>query len=498
MLNGKMGSICGSLVAGALIVCSTLCLTCRKQNRAPDTPSAPDGLSSGVNDTLYTFTSTATDIDDDNVAVRFDWGDGDTSDWTAPLPSGQAREASHAWHLPGAFSVRSQAKDSSGVLSGWSASHELKIIAAWSRLFGGERTSLGYSVQPTPDGGCIATGYTYSYGAGQDDLWLIKTDASGNKLWDKTFGGTDMDEGSSVQLTPDGGYIIAGATGSSPIADWDLWLIRTDSTGNKLWDKTFGGTDDDFGFSIKQTPDGGYAIAGYTDSYGSGSSDVWLIKTDANGNQIWDKTFGGTAEDVGFSVALASDGGYVVAGRTLSYGAGGADLWLIKTDGSGNLLWSKTYGGTGRDEGWSVQATTDGGAIAAGNTSSSGAGEEDAWLVKVDAGGNKVWDKTFGGTSGDGAYSIEPTPDGGYIVGGYTESFGAGSDDVWLLKIDASGNKLWDRTRGENDEDVARCVTPSPDGGYVVAGWTWPHFGSSQEVWLIKTGANGEGPTDLP
>jgi hypothetical protein len=498
MLNGKMLSVCSTLVAGALMVCSALCLTCRRQNRAPDTPTIPDGLSSGVNDTIYTFTSAATDLDNDNVAVRFDWGDGDTSDWTTPAVSGQPHGASHAWTSPGTFPIKSQAKDTNGVLSSWSPAHELKIIEAWSRLFGGEKASLGYAVRPTPDGGCIATGYTYSYGTGEDDLWLIKTDASGNKLWDKTFGGTEMDEGYSVEPTSDGGYIIAGATGGSAASDWDFWLVKTDSVGNKLWDKTFGGADDDFGFSVEPTSDGGYAVTGYTRSFGAGSSDIWLVKTDASGNELWNKTFGGTSDDVGYSVAQTADGGYVLTGYTKSLGSGGTELWLTRTDSSGNEIWEKAYGGAGIDVGWSVTLASDGGYVVVGSTSSYGAGEEDIWLVKVDADGDKLWDKTFGGSADDEAYSIKPTLDGGYIVGGYTESFGAGADDVWLLKIDASGNKLWDCTRGENDEDVARSVTPSSDGGYIVVGWTWPHFGSSEEVWLIKTGANGEGPMDLP
>jgi hypothetical protein len=486
------------LLLFALLVAATMSLSCKKTNHVPSEPAGPDGLSSGVNDTLYSFTSTATDPDNDNVAIRFDWGDGDTSDWIAPVHSGQPGGTTHAWHSAGAFTVRAQAKDTSGAMSSWSAGHQLKIIQAWSRLFGGEKASLGYSARATADGGYIITGYTYSYGAGEDDLWLIKTDASGNKLWDKTFGGTAMDEGYSVQLTSDGGYIIAGATGYSGVSDWDVWLVKTDSAGNKVWDQTYGGDGNDFGFSVKPTSDGGYIVTGFTYSYGAGSKDLWLIKTDASGNRLWDKTFGGAGDDDGWSVTTTADGGYLVAGRTSSYGAGNADLWLIKTDASGNEVWDKTFGGAGRDEGFSVQVTPDGSCVAAGRTSSYGAGDNDVWLVKTDANGNKLWDKTFGGAGGDGAYSVELTTDGGCVVAGYTSSPGSSPADVWLIRTDASGNRLWDRKRGGSDDDFAQSVAQAADGGYVLAGWTWSPLAPSEEVWLVKTGANGEGPTNLP
>jgi hypothetical protein len=480
------------------LVAMTVLLSCKKTNHVPGEPAAPDGLSSGVNDSLYTFSSVATDPDGGILSYRFDWGDGDTSAWTAWVKSGEPRQESHSWHTSGAFVVRAQAKDADDSVSAWSDGHQLKIVEAWSRLFGGEKASLGYSARATADGGYIVTGYTYAYGAGEDDLWLIKTDASGNKLWDKTFGGTAMDEGYSVQLTSDGGYIIAGATGYSGISDWDVWLVKADSAGNKLWDKTYGGDSNDFGFSVVLTSDGGYVVTGYTYSYGAGGKDVWLLRTDASGNKLWDKTFGGTGDDDGWSVTTTADGGYFVAGRTTSYGAGNDDLWLIKTDASGNEVWDKTFGGAGWDESFSVRATPDGGCVAAGSTTSYGAGANDAWLVKTDANGNKLWDKTYGGAGGDGAYSVELTTDGGYVVGGYTSATGSSTSDAWLIRTDALGNKLWDRKRGGSDDDVAQSVAQAPDGGYVLAGWAWPGSTLGQDLWLVKTGANGEGPTALP
>jgi hypothetical protein len=204
--------------------------------------------------------------------------------------------------------------------------------------------------------------------------------------------------------------------------------------------KTYGGTGNDNARSVQQTSDGGYIVAGYTRSFGAGSDDIFLMKTDANGNLQWAKTYGGTYWDYAYSVQQTSDGGYIVAGYTYSFGAGGDDIFLIKTDANRNISWAKTYGGTDEDRAYSVRQTSDGGYIVAGYTHSFGAGGQDFFLIKTDANGNLQWAKTYGGTDVDGAFSFQQTSDGGYILAGDTRSFGAGDYDIFLIKTDASGD----------------------------------------------------------
>jgi len=357
----------------------------------------------------------------------------------------------------------------------------------WMRTFGGAEVDRGYSVQQTSDGGYIITGETFSYGAGSNDVWLIKTDANGNKVWDKTFGGEYSDAGQSVQQTTDGGYIITGK--KSRYGNMaDVWLIKTDSNGNRQWDKTFWGVSGDYGRSVRQTSDGGYIITGETYSYGPQPySNVLLIKTDAAGNTVWGKAFGrgGEYDDVGYSVQQTSDGGYIITGYTAIRRVFMSDVWLIKTDSSGNKQWDKTFGRMPWDAGYSVQQTSDGGYIIAGDTASYLTNISDVWLIKTDSSGNRQWDKTLGGTEWDVGYSVQQTSDGDYVITGYTEALGTYTWNVLLIKTDANGDKIWDKTFEGAYSDVGYSVQQTSDGGYIITG------SGRADVLLIKTDENG-------
>jgi regulation of enolase protein 1 (concanavalin A-like superfamily) len=363
----------------------------------------------------------------------------------------------------------------------------------WQKTFGGSKSDGGRSVQQTSDGGYIIAGTTESFGADWLDVYLIKTDSTGNFLWQKTFGGSDFDWGYSVQQTTDGGYIIAGTTCSFGAGLEDVYLIKADPNGNLLWQKTFGGSSDDYGSSIQQTSDGGYIIAGVTESFGAGKSDVYLIKTDPNGNLLWQKTFGGSSEDCGSSVQQTSDGGYIIAGATGSFGDPIGDVYLIKTDPNGNQEWQKTFGGSKWDYAYSVQQTSDGGFIIAGDTESFGArNEPNVYLIKTDPNGNQEWQKSFGGRNGDAGYSVQQTSGGGFIITG--ESGG----DVCLIKTDPNGNQEWQKTFGKvYTADDGFSVQQTIDGGFIIAGSTdtyvqWPRAGQYRsDVYIIKTDSIG-------
>lgn len=367
----------------------------------------------------------------------------------------------------------------------------------WTRVFGGSGTEYGYSVQQTSDGGYIITGSTTSFGAGLQDVYLIKTDADGCQIWQRLFNRNDYDIGRCVRQTSDGGYIIAGYT-SNFGQNYYVYLIKTDNDGNQLWERTFSGNDSR-GYSVQQTSDGGYVIVGYTIPVIPGYAEVYIIKTDSDGYILWQRTLGGSMADNGQSVQQTSDGGYIICGMTDPGHPDYADVYLIKTDNSGILLWERTFGGNFRDYSYCVQETSDGGYIITGNTLISVLGSQYVYLIKTDSDGNQLWDITFGGNGDDRGYSVRQTSDGGYIISGSTNSYGAGEDDLYLLKTDIDGNLLWERTFGGSDCEIAgRDVQQTSDGGYIIIGTTLSFGAGGADVYLIKTDSEGYTGIETP
>lgn len=345
------------------------------------------------------------------------------------------------------------------------------------RTYGGPSYDAGLSVAQTADGGYIMTGWSETPFGDTTDIWLGKVDSLGELEWTRQFGWRDeYDRGHCVAQTADGGYIVTGEL------DGNGWLTRFDSSGDTLWSRNPGAT---CGFSVVQTPDAGYIVSGQN------SGDVLLVKTDSSGVRLWRRSYGGESVDCGYSVALTTDGGYIVTGYTRSFGAGRADAWLIKTDWLGDTIWTRTYGyAAGYDYGRSVTQTADGGYVITGWTESLEPRSQ-LWLIKTDASGDNIWTRVYGGSDFDKGYSVVQTGDGGFLVAGYTGSFGAGHHDVWLLKTDEMGDTLWTRTFGGTARDEAYCVAQTADGGYVITGRTHSYGPDIGSVWLIKTDSLG-------
>jgi regulation of enolase protein 1 (concanavalin A-like superfamily) len=329
-------------------------------------------------------------------------------------------------------------------------------------------------------------------GGMQSYVYLVKADTQGRKLWSKTFGQGDVNSGKSVQQTVDQGYILAGTTWSSDGTQSNIYVVKTDADGNEIWSRTYGGNRKDEGHSVRQTTDGGYIITGYTDSFGEGNEDVCLIKTDGDGDEIWSRTYGGNRKDEGHSVRQTTDSGYIIAGHTDSFGEGNDDVYLIKTDANGTSLWSRTFGGKGRDWGRSVLQTSDGGYIVAGTTWPFEERYSDVYMMKTDERGRKIWQKTFGGRYGDYGSSMQQTTDGGYIVVGNTWPFGTiGESKIYLVKTDGKGGKDWVKKIGGGGSVYGLSVCQTADGGYVVVGKT-EHVGSEDDdIYLVKIRGDG-------
>ncbi|MBL4654982.1 MAG: T9SS type A sorting domain-containing protein [Bacteroidia bacterium] len=373
--------------------------------------------------------------------------------------------------------------------------HSAFSQSTFQRTYGKDTVDYCRSVRQTNDDGYIMVGVTERVIDGVfEDTYLIKTDENGDTLWIKALGGDLPENGSySVQQTNDNGYIITGVTYGywGPMDHFDISLIKTNENGDTLWTKSYGGTDDEYGYSIEQTIDGGYIICGITNSFGAGNRDVYLIKTDWNGDTLWTRTYGGADSDFGLVVQPTTDLGYIIVGHTKSFGAGNYDIYLIKTDIIGDIQWTKTYGGTEYENGSSVQQTSDGGYIIAGSTYSFGAGNGDVYIIKTDENGDTLWTRTYGGSNTDGGKSIEQTNDGGYIIAAGTSSFGAGSKDVYLIKTDKNGDTLWTKTYGSIGYESCESIQQTRDGGYIIGGHTTSFGARAYDFYLIKTDTEG-------
>ncbi len=362
----------------------------------------------------------------------------------------------------------------------------------WERLLGGKGDDCFLSIQEAKNGYILA-GYTCSDVKGNDG-WLVKIDGDGRVMWEKKYGDYADDYVYWAEQTKEGGYIAAGKTYSYAYNSFMGWLLKVNENGEREWEKIFGGKSDDCFFSVHQTNDGGFILGGYTNSFGSGGADIWLLKVNENGGKEWEHIWGGATFDEANEIKQTSDGGYVSIFYYESFGFGDDDDWLYKLNGSGKKEWQKTFGGDRRDI-LSNIIETDDGYIMIGSTKSFGSGDSDAWLVKTDKGGNMLWNRTYGGEDDDRGYYVQQTDDG-YIIVGYTKSFGSGDSDGWVIGTDMDGNLKWNETFGGKRDDCFTSLQRTDDG-YIIVGYTKSFGSGDSDGWVIKISVKSPSSPDV-
>lgn len=413
----------------------------------------------------------------------------------------------------------------------------------WQKTTGGNGWDQGHSVWATTDGGSVIASYSPSTDGdvtgnhGNGDYWVAKLDIVGNIQWQKSLGGSNYEMPHEIIQTSDGGYIVVGESSSidgdvtghhDPAGTYsDYWVVKLNNTGNIEWQKSIGGGSMDIAYTIDQTLDGGYVIAGSSSSTDGdaighlpyNNTDLWVVKINGLGNIMWQKSFGGYNSEVAYSIKQTSDGGYIVAGSTSSNSGdvtiqyGEVDYWVLKLDSFGNLQWQKTFGGSGTDNAESVIQTSDGGYMVAGQSRSTNgmvndhygnAYTHDAWLLKLDTNGNIVWKKSIGGTGNDVTHYIKEMPFGGYVFAGYSSSNDGdatgnptGSANFWVVRTNNTGNVLWQKSMGGSLADFGQSMSQTTDGGFVIVGYSYSnngdvsfHYGNPTypDVWVVKIG----------
>lgn len=358
----------------------------------------------------------------------------------------------------------------------------------FQRTIGGVINDGSNSIARTADGGYVIAGETRSYGAGQTDIYVLKFDMNDSIQWSRTIGSTGNEGASSIVQTSDGGYAVAGYTFSYGAGFTDFFVVKLDINGTILWSKTIGGSDYEEAYSITETSDGGIAVAGYTSSFGVDEYDIYIVKLSNSGTMLWSKTIGGPEYEDAYSIIKTSEGGLAIAGDTDSFGSGQNDMLIVKLDNNGTIQWNKTIGGAANDYAESIVQSSDGGLLIAGPTITYSAGLYDFYIAKLDISGSLLWTKTIGGTGSDFAHCIIKTTDGGYAATGWTTSFGAGSTgDFYIVKLDVSGNIQWNKRAGGVNQDIPFSMIQTNAGDYIVTGYSGNGgIGTSYDIYTVK------------
>ena len=353
----------------------------------------------------------------------------------------------------------------------------------WTRTYGGSGYDEGNSILQLNDGGYFVLGNSSSFSS-YDKIYLLRINSSGDTLWSRIYGQDSYNDGYRIRPTPDSGFIIAGIA-NAMFSNEDCYLLKINGSGDTLWSRKYGGLGVDEGYAVQPTSDGGYILVGYTDSYGTGG-DIYLIKTDAGGDTTWTRTYGNTDVDFGSDARELPGGGYIIIGTTVSYGPNLDDVYIIKTNPNGDSIWTRTYGKPNHvDWGLALDLLPDSGFIVAGWTCPMSGVNAEAYLLRLKANGDTLWTRTFGGADDDYARYVQKTPDGGFIVTGFTYSYGAGQCDVWLLKVNAGGDTVWTKTVGGPEVDAGATVIPTSDHGYIAVGYS-ESFDPNGDIYVIK------------
>ncbi len=382
------------------------------------------------------------------------------------------------------------------------------VISTWAKTYGGPSSDYAYAVQQTREGGFVVVGSTTVYGH-KNDFWILNLDSVGNVKWQKAYHRISTDVAKSIRQTTDGGYIVAGYTSLRGADTVDLWVLKLSADGDILWQKTYGTAAKEEPSYILQTKDGGYIITACVNC--ETRSKIWILKLDSRGNMEWQKTSDSPYFAFPCCILQTTGGGYILGGKFIQKVEGIWNIYgvenamLLKVDAKGQVVWIRAYGGLSPTSANAIHQTPDGGYIVAGATSLSQETGNDLWILKLNSHGHMKWQKIYSDEGVSYPYSIDLTADGGYIVAGETNSLGGRYADAWVLKLDSSGNIQWQKAYGGSGQDVARSVQHTKDGGYIVVGSTTT-FGAGgncdgypcSDLWILKLDTNGLISSDCP
>lgn len=364
-------------------------------------------------------------------------------------------------------------------------------FTSYQKNFGGKEYDMGKDLIETPDGGIIVVGSTRSYSKGEEDIWIIRIDRFGHLEWRRNYGGSAKDEGFKVIAADDGGYIILGSTYSFGAGNGDAWLLKINEKGRKIWDRIIGAEGLDIALDIAKGIDKDYILAGFTESSGEGEADLWMVKTNERGEVIWQQTFGGEQWDGATSVVANADSSYTFSGYHQSFSLGGVtDGMTICMDANGEELWKRNHGGDKSEIITNMIQSKDGGYLCVGSSDTHSQGEQDVWVFKINEEGKEIWQKMIGGKVRDIGKKAILLANGDYIIAGETASYGKGDKDAWLLKMSSSGKLLWRKEFGDAQAQVANGVIATSDGGLAFAGYTTSKEGNT-DVWVVKMDKEG-------